>query len=245
MNLINIVSLDKKYHTPTKEIIALNNINLDIIEGKILGIIGSSGCGKSTLFNIITKLEKPSKGYIRENKNLTIGYMMQTDALLPWKTVYENAILGLKLKKILTKENKEYVDTLLKKYGLLEFKNEYPNNLSGGMRQRLALIRTLAIKPNILLLDEPFSRLDIDSRIKISDDVYKIIKELNITAVIISHDIMEGITMCDYLAILTPRPGKIKKIIKFDKEEKLPSKIRKESYISKIYDDIWKYMNDE
>lgn len=245
MNLINIVSLDKKYHTPTKEIIALNNINLDIIEGKILGIIGSSGCGKSTLFNIITKLEKPSKGYIRENKNLTIGYMMQTDALLPWKTVYENAILGLKLKKILTKENKEYVDTLLKKYGLLEFKNEYPNNLSGGMRQRLALIRTLAIKPNILLLDEPFSRLDIDSRIKISDDVYKIIKELNITAVIISHDIMEGITMCDYLAVLTPRPGKIKKIIKFDKEEKLPSEIRKESYISKIYDDIWKYINDE
>lgn len=245
MNLINIVSLDKKYHTPTKEIIALNNINLDIIEGKILGIIGSSGCGKSTLFNIMTKLENPSKGYIRENKNLTIGYMMQTDALLPWKTVYENAILGLKLKKILTKENKEYVDTLLKKYGLLEFKNEYPNNLSGGMRQRLALIRTLAIKPNILLLDEPFSRLDIDSRIKISDDVYKIIKELNITAVIISHDIMEGITMCDYLAVLTPRPGKIKKIIKFDKEEKLPSEIRKESYISKIYDDIWKYMNDE
>ena len=138
----------------------------NIDEGKILGIIGTSGCGKSTLFNIITKLEKPTSGYIKENKKLKIGYMMQTDALLPWLTVYENAILGLKLKKILTKENIEYVNSLLKKYGLFEFSSEYPNNLSGGMRQRVALIRTLAIKPNILLLDEPFSKLDIDSRIK-------------------------------------------------------------------------------
>ena len=234
MNLINIVSLCKKYHTPTKEIIALDNITFNIEEGKILGIIGTSGCGKSTLFNIITKLEKP-----------TSGYMMQTDALLPWLTVYENAILGLKLKKILTKENIEYVNSLLKKYGLFEFSSEYPNNLSGGMRQRVALIRTLAIKPNILLLDEPFSKLDIDSRIKISDDVYKIIKELKITAVIISHDIMEGITLCDSLVVLTPRPGKIKKIVKLEKEEKLPSELRKESYISKLYEDIWNYMNDE
>lgn len=245
MNLINIVSLSKKYHTPTKEIIALENINLDIIEGKILGIIGTSGCGKSTLFNILTKLEKPSNGYIRENKKLVIGYMMQTDALLPWLTVYENAIIGLKLKKILTKENIEYVNSLLEKYDLLEFKDEYPNNLSGGMKQRVALIRTLAIKPNILLLDEPFSKLDIDSRIKISDDVYQIIKELKITTVIISHDIMEGITLCDYLAILTPRPGKIKKIITLNKDDKLPSEIRKENYIQKLYNDIWNYMNDE
>lgn len=245
MNLINIVSLSKKYHTPTKEIIALENINLDIIEGKILGIIGTSGCGKSTLFNILTKLEKPSNGYIRENKKLVIGYMMQTDALLPWLTVYENAIIGLKLKKILTKENIEYVNSLLEKYDLLEFKDEYPNNLSGGMKQRVALIRTIAIKPNILLLDEPFSKLDIDSRIKISDDVYQIIKELKITTVIISHDIMEGITLCDYLAILTPRPGKIKKIITLNKDDKLPSEIRKENYIQKLYNDIWNYMNDE
>lgn len=245
MNLINIVSLCKKYHTPTKEIIALDNITFNIEEGKILGIIGTSGCGKSTLFNIITKLEKQTSGYIKENKKLKIGYMMQTDALLPWLTVYENAILGLKLKKILTKENIEYVNSLLKKYGLFEFSSEYPNNLSGGMRQRVALIRTLAIKPNILLLDEPFSKLDIDSRIKISDDVYKIIKELKITAVIISHDIMEGITLCDSLVVLTPRPGKIKKIVKLEKEEKLPSELRKESYMSKLYEDIWDYMNDE
>lgn len=111
--------------------------------------------------------------------------------------------------------------------------------------QRVALIRTLAIKPNILLLDEPFSKLDIDSRIKISDDVYQIIKELKITTVIISHDIMEGITLCDYLAILTPRPGKIKKIIILNKDNKLPSEIRKENYIQKLYNDIWNYMNDE
>ena len=245
MNLINVVSLSKIYHTPTKEVVALENITFDIEKNSILGIIGMSGCGKSTLFNIITKLEFPTSGYIRENQKLVIGYMMQTDALLPWLTVYENAILGLKLKKMVNKESIEYVNTLLKKYGLFDFKNEYPSNLSGGMRQRLALIRTLAIKPNILLLDEPFSKLDIDSRIKISDDVYKIIKELNITTVIISHDIMEGITLYDKLIILTPRPGKIKKIITLKKEDKLPSEIRKENYITKLYDDIWRYMHDE
>ena len=245
MNLINVVSLSKKYHTPTKEVVALEDITFDIEKNSILGIIGMSGCGKSTLFNIITKIESPTSGYIRENQKLVIGYMMQTDALLPWLTVYENAILGLKLKKMVNKESIEYVNTLLKKYGLFDFKNEYPRNLSGGMRQRLDLIRTLAIKPNILLLDEPFSKLDIDSRIKISDDVYKIIKELNITTVIISHDIMEGITLCDKLIILTPRPGKIKKIITLKKEDKLPSEIRKENYITKLYDDIWRYMHDE
>ena len=245
MNLINVVSLSKKYHTPTKEVVALEDITFDIEKNSILGIIGMSGCGKSTLFNIITKLELPTSGYIRENQKLVIGYMMQTDALLPWLTVYENAILGLKLKKMVNKEAIEYVNTLLKKYGLFDFKKEYPSNLSGGMRQRLALIRTLAIKPNILLLDEPFSKLDIDSRIKISDDVYKIIKELNITTVIISHDIMEGITLCDKLIILTPRPGKIKKIITLKKEDKSPSEIRKKNYITKLYDDIWRYMHYE
>ena len=125
MNLINVVSLSKKYHTPTKEVAALENITFDIEKNSILGIIGMSGCGKSTLFNIITKLEFPTSGYIRENQKLVIGYMMQTDALLPWLTVYENAILGLKLKKMVNKESIEYVNTLLKKYGLFDFKNKY------------------------------------------------------------------------------------------------------------------------
>lgn len=140
MKLITIKNLSKTYHTPTKEIKAIEDITLDIREHEILGIVGTSGCGKSTLLNILTKLEKESSGTIKEEKELIIGYMMQTDALLPWLTVYENCILGLKLKKINTPENIEYVNNLLSKYGLNDFKNEYPKNLSGGMRQRVVCI---------------------------------------------------------------------------------------------------------
>lgn len=240
MNLIKLKNVSKIYHTPTKEIKALDNISFNIKKHEILGIVGTSGCGKSTLLNLITKLEIPSSGSIEENDKLVIGYMMQNDALLPWLTVYENCILGLKLKKILTKENIEYVNNLLNKYGLIDFKNEYPKNLSGGMRQRVALIRTLAIKPNILLLDEPFSKLDIDSRITISDDVYKIIKELNITTIIISHDISETITLCDRVIVLSNRPGKIKNIYLTDyKNNLLPSEKRNTKVFSYLYKVIW------
>lgn len=240
MNLIKLKNISKIYHTPTKEIKALDNISFSIKKHEILGIVGTSGCGKSTLLNLITKLEMPSSGSIEENDKLVIGYMMQNDALLPWLTVYENCILGLKLKKILTKENIEYVNNLLTKYGLIDFKNEYPKNLSGGMRQRVALIRTLAIKPNILLLDEPFSKLDIDSRITISDDVYKIIKELNITTIIISHDISETITLCDRVIVLSNRPGKIKNIYLTDYNTSLlPSEKRNTKVFTYLYKVIW------
>lgn len=138
MTLIKIKNLSKTYHTPTKEVKALDDVCFDIQEGEILGIVGSSGCGKSTLLNILTNLDKPDTGSIDAFKNIIIGYMMQNDALLPWLTVFDNAILGLKLKKIKTKENIEYVNTLLKKYDLYDFKDEYPHSLSGGMRQRVA-----------------------------------------------------------------------------------------------------------
>lgn len=240
MILINISNLSKTYHTPTKEVLALEDINLDVYYGEILGIVGSSGCGKSTLLNILTNLDKPDKGIIRANKKIVIGYMMQNDALLPWLSVYDNAILGLKLKKILTKENIEYVNTLLKKYGLYDFKDEYPSSLSGGMRQRLSLIRTLAIRPNILLLDEPFSKLDIDSRITISDDVYKIIRELKITTILISHDIGEAVSLSDRVVVLTQRPGKIKKIYDINiLEEEIPSERRNTEKFYKLYQMIW------
>lgn len=194
MNLIKINNLSHTYHTPTKEINSIKDINLTIKQGEIISIVGPSGCGKSTLLNILTKLLKETHGQIIKYDNLNIGYMMQDDALLPWLTVLDNSTLGLKLKNNLNKETTIYVEDLLTKYKLIDFKNEYPKNLSGGMRQRVALIRTLAIKPNILLLDEPFSKLDIDSRINISDDVYKIIKELNITTILITHDISEVIS---------------------------------------------------
>lgn len=140
MKLINISNITKTYHTKEKEVLALDNITFDINESEILSIVGSSGCGKSTLLNILTKLENKTSGIIRENKKLIIGYMMQNDALLPWLTVKENAELGLKLKQIYTKENKQYVEELLKKYDLYDFKDSYPSNLSGGMRQRVLRI---------------------------------------------------------------------------------------------------------
>lgn len=240
MKLINITNLSKTYHTKEKEILSIDDISLDINESEILSIVGPSGCGKSTLLNILTKLESPSKGEIRENKPLVIGYMMQNDALLSWLTVRNNALLGLKLQRKLTKENINYVDELLKKYDLYEFKDSYPNNLSGGMRQRLALIRTLAIKPNILLLDEPFSKLDIDSRITISDDVYRIIKELNITTILISHDIAEAISLSDRIIVLSKRPAKIKKIYDIDLTEyDSPSLKRQTPEFTKLYNMIW------
>lgn len=239
MNLIKIDNLSKTYHTPTKEIESLHNINITIKEKEIISIVGTSGCGKSTLLNILTKLDKQSSGSIIEYKDLRIGYMMQEDALLPWLTVYDNCLLGLKLQHKLTKENKEYVNSLLKKYGLYEFINEYPKNLSGGMRQRVALIRTLAIKPNILLLDEPFSKLDIDSRINISDDVYNIIKELDITTILITHDISEAITLSDKIIVLTKRPGTIKNIYLTNFNEDTPSKKRNTEYFNILYKIIW------
>lgn len=239
MNLINICNLSKTYHTATKEIKALDNITYNIEENKITSIVGPSGCGKSTLLNLITSLEQPSSGYIRNNRTLTIGYMMQSSALLPWLTVFDNACLGLDIKKMRNKESIEYINNLLKKYDLYEFKDEYPNNLSGGMKQRLALIRTLAIKPNILLLDEPFSKLDIETRKNISNDVYKIIRELNITTILITHDIEEALSLSDDVIILTKRPGKIKAVYKLNfNSDILPNERRKESIFNILYDDI-------
>lgn len=138
MNLIEITNLSKTYYSSTNETKALDNININVEEGKIYGVLGPSGCGKSTLFNILTNLEKPTSGNIKYNKPINIGYMMQTDALLPWLTVYDNCLLGLKLTKNNTKENQEYVNQLLKKYNLYNYKDYYPNELSGGMRQRVA-----------------------------------------------------------------------------------------------------------
>lgn len=240
MNLINICNLTKIYHTKTKEIKALDNISYNIEDNKIISIVGPSGCGKSTLLNLITTSELPSSGIIRRNKNLIIGYMMQTDALLPWMNVFENACLGLSLKNEKTDEATAYVNELLKKYDLYDFKDEYPDNLSGGMRQRLALIRTLAIKPNILLLDEPFSKLDVETRKNISDDVYKIIKELNISAILITHDIEEALSLSDDVILLTKRPGKIKAVYKLNFDESiLPSKRRKDEFFDTLYDNLW------
>lgn len=243
MTLISVRNLTKNYHTKTKEIEAIDNISFDINDNEIVSIIGPSGCGKSTILNILTNIDKPSSGIIKKKDNLKIGYMMQNDCLLPWLTVFENATLGLKLKSIKNKDNIDYVNSLLEKYGLKEFANEYPRNLSGGMRQRLALIRTLAIKPDILFLDEPFSKLDYTTRLSISDDVFKIIRELNISAILITHDIKEALMLSDRIIVLSKRPAIIKDIITLEYNDTLPSEKERTNNYEEITNSIWELIN--
>ena len=192
-NIISINKLSKKYHSKG-ETTAIKNLTLSVKEGEYLAIVGPSGCGKSTLLSILSGIEKKSSGSIILHKdNIKFGYMLQEYCLFPWLNILENCLLGLKINKEITKENKDYVIKLLNDYGLHDFIYSYPNSLSGGMRQRVALIRTLAIKPDILLLDEPFSALDYQTRLVLSEDVYKMIKDNQKTVIMITHDIAESI----------------------------------------------------
>ena len=188
--ILEVQNICKTYQAKNGEVKALENINFSVEKGEYISIIGPSGCGKSTLLSIIAGLEPKTDGEIYiEGK---VGYMLQKDNLLEWRTIYKNVLLGLEIQKELTEENKMYAINLLKKYGLYEFKDKYPTQLSGGMRQRVALIRTLAIRPNILLLDEAFSALDYQTRLMVTEDIYKILKQENITAVMVTHDISDG-----------------------------------------------------
>lgn len=188
--ILEVKNICKTYQAKNGEIEALKNISFDIKEGEYISIIGPSGCGKSTLLSIISGLENKNSGEIYIDGK--IGYMLQKDNLLEWRTIYKNVLLGLEIQKENTSENREYVEKLLKKYGLYEFKEKYPAQLSGGMRQRVALIRTLAIRPKILLLDEAFSALDYQTRLMVTEDIFKILKAENITALMVTHDISEG-----------------------------------------------------
>ena len=203
MNLLKVKELSKNYLTKKKVICALDNINFDINENEFIVLVGPSGCGKSTILSIIGNLEDKSSGEIKFNKkDIKIGYMFQEDALFPWLTVLDNCMLGLKIQNKVTDENEKYVKSLLKKYGLSSFEKSYPKELSGGMRQRVALIRTLALRPDILLLDEPFSALDYQTRITVSDDVFKIIKEEKKTALMVTHDISEACAIASKIIVL-------------------------------------------
>ena len=190
-DILKVKNITKKYQAKNGEVEALKNISFDICEGEYISIIGPSGCGKSTLLSIISGLENKTSGEIYIDGK--IGYMLQKDNLLEWRTIYKNVLLGLEIQKENTPENRAYVEELLKKYELYEFKDKYPTQLSGGMRLRVALIRTLAIRPKILLLDEAFSALDYQTRLMVTEDVYKILKAENITALMVTHDISEGI----------------------------------------------------
>lgn len=246
--ILEVKNMSKKYQTKDGEVIALKNINFYIKEGEFVSIIGPSGCGKSTLLSMIAGLEKKEQGeiYIEKEKivgvSSKIGYMLQRDCLLEWRTIFNNAIFGLEVKNKKTKENIQYVEELLKKYNLYEFKDKYPSELSGGMRQRAALIRTLAVRPKILLLDEAFSALDYQTRIMVTSDIYTILKKENITTIMVTHDISEAISMSDRVIVLTKRPGSIKSIhnINFEMEGRTPINCRESHKFSTYFNTLWK-----
>ena len=239
--LLKIDKLSKNYHTKNSETIAIKDLSFDIYKNEILAIVGPSGCGKSTLLSILADLEKKTSGDIIKNNNYQIGYMLQTDSLFPWLSVLDNALIGLDIKKQKSKDNIKKTINLLKKYGLYDFKDLYPNNLSGGMRQRVALIRTLAINPDLILLDEPYSSLDYQTRLILSNDMHQIIKNEGKTAILITHDIAEAVSMADRVIVLSKRPCKVKTIYKIELENKSnPIDNRKDPKFNYYYDMIWR-----
>lgn len=240
-NILNIKKLRKIYHTKHGETPAVEDFSFSLLDGEFVSIVGPSGCGKSTILSILCGLEEKSSGEIEIPDDVRVGYMLQQDCLFEWKTILENCLLGLEIKKELTEENKQYVLDLLETYGLKDFIHSYPSNLSGGMRQRVALIRTLATKPDILLLDEPFSALDYQTRLAVSDDVYRIIKKEHKSAIMVTHDLAEAISMSDRVVILTNRPAFIKNVheIKMTNQS-TPIENRKCKEFSTYYDMLWK-----
>ena len=240
--VLEIKNLSKIYHTNKSEIPAIENLNLNIKDGEFVAIVGPSGCGKTTLLSILCGLENKTSGEILfPKKELRMGYMLQNDTLFPWLNILDNCLLGLRIKGEVNSENIERVKKLLDTYGLKEFIFKYPRNLSGGMRQRVALIRTLAINPDILLLDEPFSALDYQTRLAVSDDVWKIIKKEGKTTIMITHDVAEAISMADRVVVLSNRPSTVKKIYNIEmKNKSTPIKNRNSEEFKDYYDKIWK-----
>lgn len=250
-DILKIKEVTKKYQAKNGELEAIKNISLDVKQGEFISIIGPSGCGKSTLLSIIAGLEEKTSGeiWVEDNKidgiSDKIGYMLQKDSLLGWRTIYNNVLFGLEVSGKKNEENKAYVDMLLKKYNLYEFKDKLPSQLSGGMRQRASLIRTLAVKPKILLLDEAFSALDYQTRLMVTKDVYDILKNENMTMLMVTHDISEAISMGDRVVVLTNRPTTVKCIhtIDFEMEPRDPLNCRKSPKFSEYFDCLWKELD--
>lgn len=248
---LELKNIKKIYQDDIGETIAIKDFSYTFVPESFTSIIGPSGCGKSTLLSIIAGLEKVNAGEILfngvpfDNENFNIGYMLQKDYLLDWRTIYKNILFGLEVKNRLNDESIEYAINLLKKYDLYDFRNKYPSQLSGGMRQRVALIRTLAINPDILLLDEAFSALDYQTRLAVTEDVYQIIKNEKKITIMVTHDIPESITMSDNVIVLTQRPATIKNVhnIAFNLENRTPMQCREASEFSNYFDKIWKELN--
>lgn len=241
--IVSLEDVSLRYHSVSGETPAVSHLNLNVEPGEFISIVGPSGCGKSSILSMLAGLLQPSEGKIHVDG--TIGYMLQKDYLLEWRTIRSNALLGLEIQKKLNTENIAYVDTLLEQYGLADFKEHYPYQLSGGMRQRAALIRTLAIRPDILLLDEPFSALDYQTRLSVSDEIGTIIRKEGKTAILVSHDISEAISLSDRVIVLSARPARLKKSypIRLSIEEYTPMKAREAPEFKDYFNAIWKELD--
>lgn len=248
MSALEIKNVCYSYHTPQGETYALYDINLTVEKGSFISIVGPSGCGKSTLLSLIAGIAKPESGSILINGNSTavsgseVGYMLQHDHLFEWRTVYGNVTLGLEIRHEKNEESYNYASRLLQQYGLEDFKNAKPSQLSGGMRQRVALIRTLALEPDILLLDEPFSALDYQTRLTVCDDIASIIKKEHKTAIMVTHDLAEAVSVGDIVYVMSKRPGHIVSEIPihFKNEGESPMERRNEPEFNEYFNLLWK-----
>ncbi len=250
-NILEAHNLKICYQAVNGEVEAVHDVSFNVREGEFISIVGPSGCGKSTLLSSIAGITPLTSGNILlSGENVTgvcgeIAYMLQKDNLLDWRSIRKNVLIGLEIRRMLTKENLDYADNLLRAYGLWEFRDKYPAQLSGGMRQRAALIRTLAVRPKLLLLDEAFSALDYQTRLTVTDDVYKILKKEKQTALIVTHDIPESISMSDRVIILSRRPAVIKKIYdtEFDIPDRSPLLCRDHKKFGEYFNQIWKELD--
>ena len=248
MSYVSLKNIDLTYLSKERATTALEDINFSIEQGEFVSIIGPSGCGKTTLLSIIAGLLKPTAGEATiegmsvADQQALIGYMLQQDYLFPWLTIEENITIGLKIMGELNDQTKSYALSLLDHMGLADKLNEYPSQLSSGMRQRVALVRMLATKPKVMLLDEPFSALDYQTKLRLEDLVFETLKQQGKTAVLVTHDIGEAVAMSDRIILLSANPGKIYKVFEVPKElrELIPFQVRNESQYNELFQYIWK-----
>ena len=249
--IVELREVTLNYHTLDSEVVAIQNVSFDIEEGEFVSIVGPSGCGKSTILSLIAGLMKASHGKILvggrsiDGPSAEVGYMLQKDHLLEWRTVFKNILIGLEIQNKMTEENIAFADRLIERYGLKDFAQLRPGQLSGGMRQRVALIRTLATNPEVLLLDESFSALDYQMRLVIADEIWKIIKDEQKTAILVTHDIAEAVSISDKVIVMSRRPGHVKAVhpITFDAEYNTPMKRREAPAFNHFYNMVWKEMD--
>lgn len=248
--ILKIDNLSLTYQTRKSETLAVDRVSFEIERGEFVSIVGPSGCGKTTILSMVSGLLSPSAGKIYlEGKPITkttteIGYMLQRDNLFEWLSVFDNVCLGLKINHNKNCLPKDKIRELLKKYGLSGFERAKPAHLSGGMRQRVSLIRTLATNPKLLLLDEPFSALDYQTRVSVQNDIHSIIKSERKTAILVTHDISEAISMSDKIIVLTKRPGRIKEIITLEFDDKLsPIERRGDPLFNSYFTKLWECLS--